>query len=169
MNSSAQISFRPITPEDEEFLSRVYASTREMEMSLVDWDDQQKRDFLQMQFKAQHLHYHEHYPTALFQVIELDNTPIGRLYVDTWPAEIRIIDISILPEYRGGGIGTAILGEILRHGEAAGKPVRIHVEMFNPALSLYSRLGFTHVGEHGVYFLMEKSPTASLESPEVAN
>ncbi len=46
------ISLRPITAEDVDFLYRVYASTRADEMKLVDWDDAQKRAFLEMQFKG---------------------------------------------------------------------------------------------------------------------
>lgn len=161
MKSKPAITFRPITPEDEAFLSRIYASTREWEMSMVDWDDAQKKAFLQMQFSAQDRHYHEHYPTCQFQVIEVDGQKAGRLYIDRWPGEIRIVDISLLPEYRNGGIGSTILKDILREGMKTNKPVRIHVEAFNPALSLYTRLGFTHVGEHGIYLLMERPPSVS--------
>ena len=41
-------TFRPIAPEDEDFLYRVYASTREDELALLDWDDDQKESFLKM-------------------------------------------------------------------------------------------------------------------------
>jgi ribosomal protein S18 acetylase RimI-like enzyme len=43
-------------------------------------------------------------------------------------------------------------------GSAAGKPVTIHVEAFNPALRLYRRLGFEHADTNGVYFLMRWTP-----------
>jgi ribosomal protein S18 acetylase RimI-like enzyme len=33
--------------------------------------------------------------------------------------------------------------------------VTIHVEVFNPALRLYERLGFKKVAENGPYHLME--------------
>ena len=42
-----------------------------------------------------------------------------------------------------------------------GKRVSIHVEMFDPALQLYQRLGFRKLGEHGVYNFMEWSPESS--------
>jgi ribosomal protein S18 acetylase RimI-like enzyme len=32
------------------------------------------------------------------------------------------------------------------------------VEKFNPALRLYRRLGFTEIGDHGVYWEMEWLP-----------
>jgi ribosomal protein S18 acetylase RimI-like enzyme len=152
------VTLRPGEPDDEEFLYRVYASTREAELALVDWDAAQKAAFLRMQFAAQHQYYQEHYTGAAFQVILADGRPAGRLYVARWPDEIRIVDIALLPEYRNAGIGTALLRELLAEGAQAGKPVTIHVEQFNPALRLYARLGFTRIAERGVYYLMEWSP-----------
>src|SRR3712207_7531251 len=56
------------------------------------------------QFSAQSTHYAAHYPTAEFNIIELEGKPIGRLYVDRWPREIRIIDIALMDDYRNSGI-----------------------------------------------------------------
>ena len=75
-----------------------------------------------------------------------------------WEKEIRLVDIALLPEHRGGGVGSAILHEILAEGKAAGKPVTIHVERFNPALRLYERLGFVPIEERGPYLLMQRAP-----------
>lgn len=153
------ITLRPITPEDMDFLCQVYTSTRQEEMALVtDWSEAQKAAFLQMQFNAQHAHYAEHYPRAQFEIILLDGTPIGRLYVDRRVKEIRIVDITLLPEYRNRGIGSGFLKEIMNEGTQTGLPITIHVEMFNPALRLYDRLGFRRIADHGVYYLMEWSP-----------
>ena len=144
-------------PDDELFLQVLYASTRAEELAHVDWTDEQKAKFCRMQFAAQHQHYQEHYAGSSFDVIELDGQPIGRLYVARWPEEIRVVDIGLLPEYRGGGIGSALLKEVLAEADAAGKPVSIHVEQFNPALRLYERLGFRRVEEVGVYLLLKRS------------
>jgi ribosomal protein S18 acetylase RimI-like enzyme len=149
------LSFRPIVESDRAFLSAVYASTRQEELALVDWDDGQKSSFLESQFSAQHQYYQEHYKDTDFLIIFLDNVAIGRLYIARWQSEIRIVDLAILPEYRNAGVGTNILHDVLSEAEAQAKPVRIHVERFNPAQSLYRRLGFNKAGEHGVYDLME--------------
>jgi len=106
-----------------------------------------------MQFEAQSTHYATHYASADFCVIESDGAPIGRLYIHRQPHDIRIVDISLMPEHRGKGIGTQLLRQIL--DEAGTTPVTIHVEHFNPALRLYQRLGFRRIGSHGVYDLME--------------
>jgi ribosomal protein S18 acetylase RimI-like enzyme len=148
-------SLRQAVPEDRDFLLRVYASTRADEMLLVDWNDEQKDAFLRMQFEAQDAYYRENYGSATFDVIEVDGEPGGRLYVARWADEIRIIDIALLPEHRGVGIGTALLSALLDEAAEAGKRLSIHVEVNNPARRLYERLGFVEVEEQGVYLLME--------------
>lgn len=152
------IASRSARPDDEEFLFRLYASTREEELSLVAWSETQKRTFLRSQFDAQSRHYREHYPGANFDVILLDGRPVGRLYVARWKAEIRIMDIALLPEYRGAGIGTKLLEDLLSEAEGSGKPLSIHVERVGPARRLYERLGFSEVADKGVYLLMERLP-----------
>lgn len=155
---STRTTLRPITPEDRDLLVRIYASTRSEEMAVVPWSDQEKDDFLRFQFDAQHKYYMEHFPRAAFDLILLDGDPIGRLYIDRRDDEIRLIDIALLPEHRGGGHGGAIMNNILAEGGQAGLLVRIHVEHNNPAMRLYRRLGFEKIEEQGVYHLMEWAP-----------
>ncbi len=152
------ISFRPITDDDLDFLQKVYASTREEELSIVPWDEQQKAEFLQMQFGAQHQFYQEHYSDTSFDVIELDGQPAGRLYLQKRDDEHRIVDIALLPEHRCKGVGGKIMRNILDEAKQANLPVRIHVEHNNPAIKLYQRLGFRQTDDTGVYYLMEWLP-----------
>lgn len=149
---------RPAGADDRDSLLRVYASTREEELRLVDWSDEQKAAFVRQQFEAQDAYYREHYEPATFDVIEVEGEPAGRLYVARWEEEIRIMDIALLPEHRGRGIGTALLRALLDEAAEAGKRLSIHVELNNPARRLYERLGFAAVEERGVYVLMEARP-----------
>jgi ribosomal protein S18 acetylase RimI-like enzyme len=152
------IHFRPIEDADLPFLYAVYASTREEELAQTAWSEEEKKSFLRMQFEAQHQHYQKHYARASFAVVLQGEVPIGRLYVHRGESDIRIVDIALLPEHRGGGIGSRLLGEILEEARQAGRKVSIHVEHFNPALRLYERLGFTRVDDTGVYYRMEWVP-----------
>jgi ribosomal protein S18 acetylase RimI-like enzyme len=156
--SPDRISLRTATAADRDLLSKVYAGTRQEEMALVPWTEEEKKAFLQMQFDAQDAYYTANYPGALFQVILLRDVPIGRLYVKQYEREIRIMDIALLPEYRNRGIGTTLLRQILVHGQSLMLPVTIHVERFNPAFRLYQRLGFKPIEDKGVYLLMERVP-----------
>ena len=142
-----------------DLLLRVYRSTREEELAMIaDWTAEMKDSFVRQQFEAQHAWYQEHYEGAQFDVILVDGQPAGRLYVHRRPNEIRLVDITLLPEYRKGGFGTSILRDLLAEGEAADKPVTIHVEIYNPAMRLYERLGFRPIEERGPYRLMEWRP-----------
>ena len=147
---------RPVRwAEDGPFLEAVYASTRAEELAMVPWAAEQKSAFCRMQFTAQTEHYRQHYPTAAYFVIEHDGVGLGRLYVDRWEKEIRIMDITLLPGHRGAGNGTRLLRVLQEEARAAGKTLGIHVEKFNPALRLYERLGFRAKEDKGVYLLME--------------
>ncbi len=157
---STRTTLRPITSEDHELLVRIYASTRAEEMAAVPWSEQEKDNFLRFQFDAQHKYYQEHFRRAAFDLILLDGEAIGRLYVDRREDEIRLIDIALLPEHRGSGLGGEIMHEILAEGQASSLLVRIHVEHNNPAMRLYHRLGFEKIEEQGVYHLMEWTPEA---------
>jgi ribosomal protein S18 acetylase RimI-like enzyme len=136
----------------------VYASTRAEELAAVPWDDAQKEAFLRAQFDAQDAWWREHYAGASFDVIVVDDEPAGRLYVHRGARDIRIVDIALLPEYRGGGVGTSLLRDLIAEADAAGKSVTIHVERMNPALRLYERLGFTLAEDKGVYLFLERPP-----------
>lgn len=143
-----------------DFLARVYASTRWEELQQVPWSDEQRLTFLRQQFDAQHIYYMEHFVDAAFDLILIEGKPGGRLYLDRRADEIRLIDISLLPEFRNRGIGGRLMADILNEGRETGRLVRIHVEHNNPALRLYQRLGFQKIEEQGVYHLMEWTPPA---------
>jgi ribosomal protein S18 acetylase RimI-like enzyme len=149
------ITLRPIGQEDEKFLCEVYASTRVTELARVPWSDEQKAAFLYMQFTAQHQYYQEHYPRAAFDVILVAGEPAGRLYVHRGADELRIVEIAILPAWRNKRVGTHLLGALQAEAALARKPLRIHVERLNPALSLYERLGFKMIEDRGVYLFLE--------------
>jgi ribosomal protein S18 acetylase RimI-like enzyme len=153
-----RVALRPVRGADEPFLLCVYAGTRAEELAPVPWTPEQKAAFVAQQFAAQTAHYSQHYPGMTADVILVDDVPAGRLLVARWPEEIRIVDISILPELRGRGAGGVLLRRLLDEATAIGKRLSIHVERENRALGLYDRLGFRQVGEHGVYLRMEWDP-----------
>jgi ribosomal protein S18 acetylase RimI-like enzyme len=148
---------RAVEPADADVLFAIFAATREEELALVPWSAEEKKAFLRMQFDAQERHYRAAYPSASFELVFEGNTVVGRLYVDRGPEAVHVIDIAVLPEHRGRGIGTALLEEVV----AAGRPVRLHVDRFSRARRLYERLGFREVEDRGVYVLLERAPLLS--------
>ena len=140
---------------DRPFLARLYASTRMEEVAPLPWSEEQKMEFLRTQFEAQDHHYHEHYADTVRRLIQIDGARAGRLYIQYREHELRIVDIALLPDYRGRGVGGRLLGQVLDEARNAGKAVRIHVEKNNPAYRLYHRLGFSMLEDKGVYDLLE--------------
>jgi ribosomal protein S18 acetylase RimI-like enzyme len=154
----AEPRLRPVADDDRAFLLELYGSVREPELAHVPWDDATRRAFVAQQFAAQDAHYRGNYPGATLDVVEVDGERAGRLYVHRGPHDIRIMDIALLAPFRGQGIGTALLRALVDEAQDSGRKLSIHVEVNNPARTLYERLGFEPVGEHGVYVLMERLP-----------
>lgn len=155
LTSRGSVHLRPAVDDDREFLIGLYGSVRAEELAMVTWDEGQREAFVRMQFDAQDSEYRRINPNGTFDVIELQGRPVGRLYVDRRPTEIRIVDISLLPEFRGAGIGGGLLDELMREAVASGRRLTIHVEITNRAESLYSRLGFVEAARQGPYRRME--------------
>jgi ribosomal protein S18 acetylase RimI-like enzyme len=152
---------RPMADADLPFLFRLYAATRAEEVAGTGWPPELQVRFLRQQFEGQHHHYVTYYPEAERLVVEQGEAPVGRLYFEEWPSQIRIIDIALMPDARGRGFGSALIEDVFRRARAAGKKVSIHVEKNNPAMALYRRLGFLTAEDKGVYDLLEWSPPAT--------
>lgn len=150
------MSLRPVGPDDDAFLFELYASTRAADFDAMPMPEDQKAALLRMQFDAQSASYREQYPEGDFNVILIHDQPVGRLYVARSPDEIRLVDISLLPNQRGAGLGTKYVNALVDEGKKAGVPVRLMVASTNRAKGLYQRLGFQAVEDDGVYIEMER-------------
>lgn len=153
------VSLRATTAADRGFLTRVYASTRAAELAHTGWDTTACQTFVQMQFNAQASHYRQQWPASVDSLIEAQlngqTHQVGRLWVDHRANEIHVLDIALLPEWCGSGIGSACFRRQMREASDAGKALTIQVERGNPARRLYDRLGFVPVGpQQGLHQLM---------------
>jgi RimJ/RimL family protein N-acetyltransferase len=154
-NVSARVALRPVTPADRDFLLDAYASARAEEMSLVPWTEDQKRTFVSTQFDAQQQHYQKLYPTAAHEIILWNDRRVGQLYLARLDAEVRIVDLLILPSERNNGIGTYLITRLQAEAKQGAKPLKVYVESFNPSIRLFERLGFSRGEVQGVHILME--------------
>jgi len=152
------IALRPVEEKDDLFIEKVYRSTREDELKLTNWNEQQKSAFIIMQSMAQLAEYKTKFPGAAWQVIIFNKQEAGRFYTWENDVEIRLIDITLLPVFRGKGIGTFLLKMLIKRSGESQKKITLHVEPANPALHLYRRLGFIHVKNNGRHFYMERKP-----------
>ena len=153
--AAGKITLRAVQESDNEFLLKVYGSTREQELAQVPWTAEQKQQFVRMQWEAQKNHYAAQHPHATHEIICLEGTDAGRLYLDRSGEKFHILDITLLPEYRNRGDGSFLLGQIMAEAKEAGKPVSIYVETINPSLRLFERLGFTPIQQEGFHLLLQ--------------
>ena len=152
---AGKITLRPAQEPDDEFLLRVYGSTREQELAQVPWTAEQKQQFVRMQYEAQKNHYAAQHPQASHDIICVQGIAAGRLYLDRSGEKFHVLDITLLPEHRNRGAGSFLLGQIMAEAREAGKPVSIYVETFNPSLRLFQRLGFTPIQQEGFHLLLQ--------------
>lgn len=152
---SQPLTLRATRPGDRDFLLGLYAAVRAAELDQVAWAPGARQAFLVSQFDLQDHHYRTTHPRASFDVVEVGGHPVGRWYVDRGATDIRVIDVALVPEWCGRGIGSRLLGEVLAEAAASGRTASIHVEIHNPAGALYARLGFQEVGVQGVYRLLQ--------------
>jgi len=160
MSHDESISFRNVEQGDRLFLLQLYSSTRvDIRTYASHMSIEEQEIFIEMQFNAQDRHYKKHYPDAEFLIIKWKKKDVGRFYVEEWPSQFRIIDITIDPEYRGRGIGQKVMSLIMAKAEAKDKSTSIHVDKENKAINLYKRLGFVIDGGTEIYHLMTTHPS----------
>lgn len=161
MCKAMSVSVRLANPDDEAFLLKLFASTRIDEFKFLDGDAGQLDALMRMQFNLQRQQYDAGYPDAEHNIILRYGQPIGRLFVNEGQREFSLVDVALLPEWRNSGIGSSLLEKLLVRAAAANKAIRLHVVKTNPARRLYERLGFSIVGEDGMYFEMLCEPRRS--------
>lgn len=151
-----KISLRPSATDDEPFLYQIYASTRLDEIAAFGWNEAQQEAFLRMQFNAQQRAYEWQFPGAEHFIILRDEELAGRMIVSRTVDEIRLTDITLLPEYRNAGAGTLLVEELQAQAKEAGLPLRLRVLKTNTAARrLYERLGFALTAESDTHFMLE--------------
>ena len=162
LTDGRKVALRPVAPEDEEFLLRVYASTREEELAQVPWNEAQRDAFLRQQSAAQRREYDANYPDTEYDVILLDGHPVGRIWISRDDVEIHLLDIALLREAQNRGVGTVLLGALIEEARRTNKILTHTVFILNTdALRFYERLGFVVVEDLGAYLRMEWHPTST--------
>jgi ribosomal protein S18 acetylase RimI-like enzyme len=156
------ITLRSALPDDEDFLYQLYCTTRSEEIGAWGLEPAQQEMLLKLQFTAQRRHYDIAFPGAEHRIILRDGCLAGRILVFRSKHEIRLVDIALLKENRGAGVGASLMRGLIAEAQAAGKPVVLHVEKQNRAARLYERLGFTTTGDTGGHYRMEWRPDGTI-------
>ncbi|MBT8231406.1 MAG: GNAT family N-acetyltransferase [Saprospiraceae bacterium] len=135
------LDFRKIKPKDEDFLIHLYGTTRfDVHQNGHHLSREQKFDFYTQQYHLQQTHYKKNSPKANFKIVRYNNKDVGRLTYDNTKDELWILELSLLPEMRGKGIGKLIINRL---ETKAKKSLGLYVSNLNEAgLSFYKSLGF---------------------------
>ena len=136
---------------DEPFLRRLYITTRD--------DLGQHPELVDVQFRAQQAQYAADYGTAGHRIIELHGEPVGRLWLDRRPDEIVVVDMALVPDRRGGGIGGQLFAELRSEADAADLPLHLETLGTNRgAIAFAERQGFTVVADDGLFVALVREP-----------
>lgn len=142
------ISLRPARAGDEAFLKKLHQAERHWEFAplLQAGAVDTYHKVLAQQYDAHHTVYFRSYDMAKYGLILWCGKPIGRLYLDERENEVRVLDIALMPEYRGAGIGRLVMRGVCAGAARKRLPVQLHVHALNSAAyRFYYRLGFEPV------------------------
>lgn len=120
---SAIIEFqsRAVIADDEAFLFRLYAATRE-DLDAVGLPQEKKAVLLKLQFNAQRQQYAFAFPEADHSILMVEGQPVGRTFINRQPGNYCLVVITLLPLFRGRGLGTVVINDLL--GNAASERYR---------------------------------------------
>lgn len=156
--ASVNVSMRAASDDDRAFLYRLFASTRAEEFAFLPLQPAAKETLCRKQFEAQTRDHAARYANAEHMIVMQHETPIGRMLVHRGEEAIHLVDIALLPERRGQGIGTQLVAELVAEGRAKNLRVRLSVFAASEAARLYERLGFLYSAQddaESVYRTME--------------
>ncbi len=150
------VRLRPSTPDDEPFLFSAFCAARCGDFIAAGCTGDHLDLILRMQFRVQQQAYQSRYPESAPDIILATDQQVGTWWVAETADEHRIVDIAILPEFRGKGIGSALVIRLIEKARQTGKPVRSSIAKSNGrSVSFHAHLGFQICGDDGVYIQMQ--------------
>ena len=154
-----EYSVRPCEETDHEALVAVYASTRASEIAHLPWTAEQADAFVRSQFELQERDWSGRRPRAECSVLIVGGRVVGRLVIDRDGVDLHVVDIALLDETRGLGIGSAIIRELAEEADRDGRGITLFVEEGSRAARFYARLGFVEIDCVGVHRHLRRAPT----------
>jgi ribosomal protein S18 acetylase RimI-like enzyme len=95
------------------------------------------------------------------ELVLVAGEPAGAVVTARTPGILQLVEIALLPRFRGQGVGTVVLRHLLESADAERLAVRASVYRTNPrAHALYRRLGFVDVGADQLMFTIERTSGA---------
>lgn len=154
-------ALRPMTASDNAFVESLYRSTRD-DLRLLNAEDDFIEELIGWQRHAQTEGYGDMFPNAMYFIAEYHGERIGRIILDFGDAEIRVVDIALIPAARGKGYGAQVLQTVQLVAGKVLAPVALTVRCDHlQAKQLYARLGFVVEGAQMPFQRMVWYPPAA--------
>ena len=97
----------------------------------------------------------ERWAAKSFFRIVVDGEAAGTVAIDESPTHVQFGEFYLLPPYQRRGIGGQVLASVMERSAKGRLPVRLECLKWNPALSLYKRVGFRVTSENDTHYFME--------------
>ena len=130
--SPMKIMYRPATESDYEFCRRLHhQGMRPYVEPHWGWKDE-----------FQNPRYQKLWQPENIEIIKLDNKDIGYIEVSKASETIKLVNIFIMQDLRGQGIGSQVVSNFIHQYIDSAPKLTLNVLWNNPAKNLYERLGF---------------------------
>lgn len=143
---------RPAQAADDAFLEALFFERKRLEFCSLGWPEEALTALLASQAA---LRARAHAGLESWVLTTAEGEAAGQLVVEVSTGALRVVELVVAERFRGRGLGTAALTELIARADAEARVVRLAVEPNNPARSLYRRLGFVDDG----------GPTSQLRQP----
>jgi ribosomal protein S18 acetylase RimI-like enzyme len=136
---------RSAAESDREFLYALHRTTmHEVIDNTWGWDDAWQRADFDRRFSA-----------CAVSIIDIQGRAAGGLWLESTPDSLHIVELQLVPDMQGKGVGSAVVQHIIQQGINRGLPVTLSVVPANPrAKRLYERLGFEVTGVEAPFIHM---------------
>jgi ribosomal protein S18 acetylase RimI-like enzyme len=155
-----EVIYRSVTKADNRFLRDLYCTFRDYETANLAWPEKKLTVFLRQQFALQQKHFDKTYPKANNKIIVYQGKAIGRICsnFDHSNRTFHLIDITLLRQYRGQGIGRFLIEQLVVRAQEKASPIGLYVQNLNPAFKLYEAIGFKSLRVNDGYIYMQYQP-----------
>jgi ribosomal protein S18 acetylase RimI-like enzyme len=152
-------ALRDVQEQDSPFLLALFKTARAFIFDRMPLPEPQKEALIRQQFEAQRTSYKAQFPGSQHSIILSGDTGIGQIWIARSSEEYRIVDVSVVPEYRNRGIGSNVVRQFMAEAAEAGLPLRCTVQWANPgSLRFHQRLGFQIVSQDLADYALEYRP-----------
>jgi ribosomal protein S18 acetylase RimI-like enzyme len=157
------VNLRPALAADEPFQFDLFRAHSIGMLQLGGLPEAMIDNLATMQYRARTQSYQDSYPDARWSIVELAGIPVGELIEHDEADAIYIVDVTLRPEQRKRGIGSALVRSVIAAGAQRGG-VRALVLVNNEvSLSMFRGLGFVETGQGGAHVELRWRPSVVAE------